>query len=366
MRSIMPIDSQIRYVIKQNGHIPIDDMMQEVLSINKSSYYKSTKNIGVAGDFITSPEISQLFGEIIALWAIKQWKKLGEPGQFILFELGPGHGTLMNDLLRVAKLVPEFLDAMSIHLLEINPYFIEKQKKSLSLYGKKIIWHKEINTVPKLPMIIIANEFFDALPIKQYVKSKKNWKEIVLIADPNTQHLKFHHISMQKHLETQLFLDHKSASDGSVIEESVKSMNIMRFIGNRLIKYSGSAIIIDYGYEIYPCMRKKSQYNSTLQAVKNHEYQSIISSLGEVDLSAHVDFYALKMAAHEQGIKLENMITCSQRAFLLQYGILERLKLLQQQINSEDLKKTLDAQVNRLIAKDQMGELFKVMQVVET
>ena len=359
----MPIDAQIRHVIRKNGHIPIDDMMREVLSINKSSYYKSTKNIGVAGDFITSPEISQLFGEMIALWAIEQWEKLGKPKQFILFELGPGQGILMKDLLRVAKLVPEFLDSMSIHLLEINPYFIEKQKKSLSLYGKKIIWHKEINTVPKLPMIMIANEFFDALPIKQYTKSKKNWKEIVLTADRNTQHLKFHYVSLQERLEKQLLLDHKSASDGSVIEESVKSMDIMRFIGERLTKYYGSAIIIDYGYEIYPRMRKKYQYNSTLQAVKDHEYQSIISSLGEADLSAHVDFYALKMAAHEQGIKLENMITCSQRAFLLQYGILERLKSLHKQINSADIKKTLDAQVNRLIAKDQMGELFKVMQV---
>ena len=155
----MPIDSKVRAIIKENGHITIDDMMREVLSTNSNSYYQSTESIGEDGDFITSPEISQLFGEMIALWAIEKWQLLGSPDKFALVELGPGQGKLMQDFLRVAKLEPKFFAAIEVFLYEINPFFINSQKANLIEYNRPIRWIKNVNEIPGLPTIIIANEF---------------------------------------------------------------------------------------------------------------------------------------------------------------------------------------------------------------
>ena len=357
----MPIDSNIRNIIKTNSHIKIDDMMREVLSNTPNSYYKITKNIGEHGDFITSPEISQLFGELIALWAIEQWQKLGSPKKFSLLELGPGQGQLMQDFLRVVKLVPEFFDAAQIHLLEINPYFIKKQKAKLTEYNKNIKWISDIKQIPKLPSIIISNEFFDALPIKQYMKVKDKWFESILVIDPIDEHIKYDKIELHKALQTQLALDYINARDGAIIEESLESLDIIRSLSKHLFTYSGAKLIIDYGYAIEAPTRHRGQYNSTLQAIKNHQYHSIISSLGEADLTAHVDFDALKKAAHEQGVN--NYTISSQKEFLIKYGIEMRLQALKINASQND-KEILDKQVFRLTASQQMGELFKVLELI--
>ena len=299
----MPIDSNIRHHIKEHGHIKIDDMMREVLSTNKESYYRSTKTLGTEGDFITSPEISQLFGEIIALWAIEKWQEIGSPKRFALIELGPGRGKLMQDFLRVAKLVENFYIASEIFLYEINPFFMDSQKANLMEYNKATSWIKNIEDIPKIPTIYIANEFFDALPIKQYLKVKSKWFESILVTDPADGRMKFSKIELHKELQTQLLSEHKNAKDGAIIEESIESLDIIRKLSEHIQKYTGAALVIDYGYNIHSHARKQGQYNSTLQAIKDHQYMPVIGTLGEADLTAHVDFNALSRAAEERGKK---------------------------------------------------------------
>lgn len=336
-------------------------MMREVLHTNSDSYYKKTQNIGEKGDFTTAPEISQLFGEMLALWAIEKWQQSGNPKQFTLLELGPGQGQLMQDFLRVARLVPEFYDAAKIYLLEINPYFIKKQRLSLEQYHKDIKWISDITEVPKDPLIVIANEFFDALPIKQYIKVKERWFESVFIVDPIDGCIKYSKIAIKELLQKQLLLDHPDSKDGAVVEESLESLDMVRKISKHIKSHGGAVLVIDYGYDIDIKNRIRGQYNSTLQAVKNHKYSSIIGTLGEADITAHVDFNALKRAAYEQGV--HDTVTSSQREFLLKYGIELRLRELQNKATSEEAD-ILERQVFRLISEKQMGELFKVLEIV--
>ncbi|MCF8494749.1 MAG: class I SAM-dependent methyltransferase [Rickettsiaceae bacterium] len=357
----MPIDAKIRKIIETNGYINIDDMMEQVLLINPDSYYVYTENIGIDGDFITSPEISQLFGEIIALWVIEQWQKLGKPNEFCLLELGPGQGTLMDDLLRTSsKIASSFLNGAKVHLLEINHKFIQKQKFKLEKHKKEITWVKKILDLPELPLIVISNEFFDALPIKQFVKTQSRWHESILIIDPIDGKIKYSKIEIKQALQNQLKLEHLNANDGAVIEESIESLEIIRALSDHINKYSGAVLIIDYGYDIQTSERTRNQYNSTLQAVKNHQYWPIIDTLGEADLTAHVDFNALKRASKERGVS--NFRNFSQRNFLLSYGIELRLHELKKTIAPEECY-ILDRQVLRLISPSMMGELFKVLEI---
>lgn len=354
----MAIDSKIRQVIAENGHIKIDEMMRQVLSVHSSSYYKSIKNIGSDSDFITSPEISQLFGEMIAIWAITQWEKIGKPDKFILLELGPGTGSLMHDFLRVSNIEPNFLQAAEIYLYDINPNFINKQREKIAPLSKEIKWINNFENLPSKPLIIVANEFFDALPIKQYIKVKKHWFEYVFITDPFTGSIKYDKMSVPKNLQIQLDIEHINANDGAVFEESIESLVIIRKLSCHIENYNGAALIIDYGYNIKAENRKRSQYNSTLQAMKNHKYWPIIDTLGEADITSHVDFNALEKAAREQ--KIVKFDYCTQREFLLNYGIELRSKILQKSLPQEE-HYILDKQVERLTSPSMMGELFKVL-----
>lgn len=358
----MPIDSKIRKLIEQNGSIKLDEMMLQVMSVNSSSYYQKQDKLGCLGDFTTAPEISQLFGEMIALWAIDQWHKMGCPRKTNLVELGPGQGVLMRDFLNVAKLVPEFYQSLSIELIEINPHFIKKQKTNLKLAGLPIKHHTAIQYISKIPSIIIANEFFDAMPIKQYIKSKELWYESILIIDPTDGKIKFDKIELGKELQHYLLQEHSNAYDGAVIEESPKSLEIIKFISKHIMKFGGASLVIDYGYDIDPIKRMRNQYDPTLQAIKNHKYCPLLETLGEADLSAHVDFYALKTIGKDIGINVYGSIT--QRDFLIANGILLRSKLLQNKLPTIEAN-IIAKQVDRLIAPNKMGLLFKVLCLVQ-
>jgi SAM-dependent MidA family methyltransferase len=354
----MPIDSNIRKIIKAEGYITVDDMMREVLSVSNESYYMSKENIGAKGDFITAPEVSQLFGETIGIWITLQWQKLGSPNSFSILELGPGQGILMRDALRVAKLTPALYDGVKIYLYDINPFFIRKQKENLAPFGKEINWITKISQIPNIPTIVIANEFFDALPIKQFIKIKDLWYESILKINPADSRIKYDKIQLHKALQKQLLIDHPAAYDGAVLEESVESLDITRFLAAHIFKNSGSALFIDYGYDIETTKRTGTQYNATLQAIKNHSYATIIDTLGEADLSAHVDFQALKKAALEQGILQASILT--QADFLRNHGIMDRLKELKKK--SPEYSEILEHQVHRLVSEKQMGTLFKTLE----
>ncbi|WP_375318636.1 class I SAM-dependent methyltransferase [Candidatus Tisiphia endosymbiont of Oplodontha viridula] len=357
----MPIDSKIRKLIEQNGSIKLDEMMLQVTSISPSSYYQRQNKLGCLGDFTTAPEISQLFGEMIALWAIDQWYKMGCPQKTNLVELGPGQGVLMRDLLNVAKLVPEFYQSLSIELIDINPHFIKKQQTNLKLVGLPIKHHTAVQYISEIPSIIIANEFFDAMPIKQYVKAKELWYESTLIIDPADGKIKFDKIEVSKELQRYLLQEHSNAHDGAVIEESPKSLEIIKFISQHIVKFGGASLVIDYGYDIDPIKRTRNQYNPTLQAIKNHKYYPLLETLGEADLSAHVDFYALKTVCSNMGVNVHGSIT--QRDFLISNGILLRSQLLQSKLPTIEAN-IIAEQVDRLIAPNKMGLLFKVLYLV--
>jgi len=364
----MSVDYKIRQLIEQSGYITCDRLMQEVLHVNPTSYYRQTKSLADDGDFITAPEVSQLFGEIIGLWCIKEWQRIGSPKNLSIVELGPGRGVLMRDLLRTAKLIPEFYKALSIELVEINQNFITHQKSNLQNFNLPINWQTSIEDIPKKPTIIIANEFFDAMPIKQYIKVKELWYERIFVVQPVDSKIKYDKITVSKQLQEYLLKNHLDAKDGAVLEESYKSIEIMKFISKHIKKQKGSGLIIDYGYDISPNARTRHQYNATLQAVKNHQYCPIVESLGEADLSAHVDFHVLKTVA--QNSKINVIDTISQYDFLIENGILLRKQTLQEKLGLRlelGLKlqqaQLIERQVSRLISKTQMGELFKVLQV---
>ena len=355
----MPIDSAIRNVIKNNGYITIDEMMSEVVSSNPLSYYKITENIGSEGDFITSPEVSQLFGETIGLWVIDQWQKMGSPAKFTLLELGPGQGTMMRDVLRSIELMPQIKEAAHIYMYDVNPHFIKQQKQKLALLHDNIKWIDTLKKLPKQPLIVISNEFFDALPIKQFKKIKNTWYESILVSSPTDGRIKYDQMQVNDRLQRQLEAEHPNARDGAVVEESIASHTIIKDLALIINKKTGSFLAIDYGYDAPSPERMTSQYNSTLQAIMNHEYQPIIDTLGEADLSAHVDFRALMQAAGTAGIT-EAFIT-SQEHFLKSYGIMIRLNQLQEQ-NDSETSEILGKQVYRLTAHEQMGNLFKALQ----
>ncbi len=356
----MTIKDRLRNLINSQGFIYVDQMMKEALSANASSYYKKPNILGENGDFITSPEVSQLFGEIIGLWAIEQWQKLGYPPYINLVELGPGRGLLMRDLLRTAILVPAFYQAINIQLLEINPYLVQEQKANLASADKLVLWLRNIKELTPYPTILIANEFFDALPIKQYIKQNDYWHEIVLTVDHDLDHFVFATTSADPDKHEELTKKHHNATHGAIIEESAESLKFITDIAEHFKSFSGSALIIDYGYNIDYSFRSRYQYNSTLQAVKKHKFQPVLASLGDADLSAHIDFYALHKHATKLNINTEPLITQSQ--FLNKHGIELRLELLCQKLDAK-YQPILRKQVERLTAKQEMGKLFKVLVI---
>ncbi len=354
----MSVRQEIREIIEEKSSIPIDEFMQIAMSKLGSSYYRSKQPLGANGDFITAPEISQLFGEMLGIWCIDSWYKLGKPSKCNLLEYGAGRGILMRDLLRIAKTDKAFYDALDIWIIDINPILVETQKTILKQFDdKKIKWIKAIHEVSKHPTIILANEFFDALPIKQYEKQNGIWKEKILVFREEKKPLEFALTNVDFELNNILSSEHPNALEGAILEKSPESIKIIEEIHAHIVLNKGAALIIDYGYDIEPNHRTKNQYNSTLQALKNHKYTNILTSLGEADLSAHVDFYALKKAS--SGLYVFG--TISQRKLLENCGINIRLNSLKK--SNPDLSSLLQAQYKRLMDVDKMGALFKAIAI---
>lgn len=357
----MKVEFAIREQILHRGYIGIDDMMRTAMSQNMSSYYKIKQPLGEKADFITSPEISQMFGEMIGIWCADIWYKLGQPTQFNILELGPGRGLLMRDLLRSTKNIIGFHEALSIQLLEINDQLIKIQKDQILPLHSRIEWISSFNKMNMMPSIVVANEFFDALPIKQYIKIKKEWHEVILTINPINQMLQFDHYDiLNKSLQEHLSLAYMHAGDGAVLEESQESLKIIQLLTEHIKSYSGVVLVIDYGYDFLPSTRQNYQYISTLQAIQNHKFHPILKNLGEADLSAHVDFAAMRLAAEAHHGTVYG--TVNQGDFLNNIGIKTRLNNLQ--IQNPDLAPILQKQYDRLASPQAMGNLFKILQIV--
>jgi NADH dehydrogenase [ubiquinone] 1 alpha subcomplex assembly factor 7 len=346
----MALSDLLRRRIAATGPMTVADFMTEALGHPEHGYYTQREPFGPKGDFVTAPEISQIFGELIGAWCVHQWVQMGAPASFNLVELGPGRGTLMADLLRTAsKLSPAFRDAADLRLVETSPRLRDLQARALG--GARPHWHDSLNAVPEGPLLCIANEFFDALPIRQFVRTSVGWAERLVDIDPSGERLRFVAGGAQPAASFFIPADLLSAPPGSIVEISPVSWTLAHDLAERVAVYGGTALIIDYG-------SVESGIGDTLQAVRAHRYAPVLENAGEADLTAHVDFAMLTQAALEAGGAVHGPVT--QAEFLAGLGIRERAAILRQKASPEQ-HDAIEAAVARLIDEDQMGSLFKVL-----
>jgi NADH dehydrogenase [ubiquinone] 1 alpha subcomplex assembly factor 7 len=341
----------LRRRIRNEGPLTISQYMEECLGNPRFGYYMGRDPFGRGGDFITAPEISQMFGELVGLWCGIEWLALEKPKHIKLVELGPGRGTLMADILRVAKGVPGFSEAISLHLVETSPALREHQTEALKDYNP--VWHSHIGTVPDGPILIVANEFFDALPIRQFQKVPDGWSERLVGLNKSDKSVLGIGLASPKLVHPFVPRNLANAETDSIVEVSPVSLNYMRTIAERLSADQGAALIIDYGYA-------KSSAGDTFQAVKNHAYVDVLTDPGNADLTAHVDFESLLNVATESGAQAFGVM--EQGKFLKNLGIEERSERLIEGATPEQAAMITSA-LKRLIGSDAMGELFKVIAV---
>jgi NADH dehydrogenase [ubiquinone] 1 alpha subcomplex assembly factor 7 len=338
----MNLAEALKERIRRDGPISVADYMETCAN----AYYAKGEVFGAGGDFITAPEISQAFGEIVGLWSAVTWQALGAPKTFRLVECGPGRGTLMADAMRAAARAPGFTDAARIHLVERSPKLREKQREALK--GALATWHDDIEEVPAGVAIIIANEFLDALPIRQWEKTERGWIEraVDVAADGA---FRFTH-GTARDLDIPLTMS-ADAAPGAIFETSPATLDWTRRTAARLTEHGGAALVIDYGHT-------RTAIGDTLQAVKAHRYHAPLADPGEADLTAHVDFEAVATAAREMGAKVFG--PTPQGAWLTRLGVTVRGAQLAS--GKDEIKaKEIRSAVQRLIAPEGMGLLFKVL-----
>lgn len=328
--------------IALTGPISVADFMAEALGHPRLGYYRRARPLGAAGDFTTAPEISQMFGELVGAWLAERWLAMGRPS-VTLVELGPGRGTLMSDALRATRNVPGFHAALSLHFVETNTTLRAEQQRALAAFNPS--WHERFDELPPRPMLLVANEFFDALPVRQFEKTAQGWRERMVGLAPDGETLMF--ALAPGATPFARFLP--DAADGAQGEISEASRALAAAIGARVTRDGGWALVVDYGYA--------SGSAATLQAVRGHKGASVLDQPGETDLSAHVDFAALAVAA-----QAPTYGPVSQADFLRRLGLLQRAETLRARA-SEDQRREIDVTLARLIGPDQMGTLFRVMAV---
>ncbi len=335
-----PLGHCIQQEIAATGPIPVARYMALCLSHPEFGYYTTKNPIGAAGDFTTAPEISQMFGEMLGIWLLKTWQDQGSPDPFVLVELGPGRGTLMLDILRVTKQDPAFSKAMQLKLVETSPAL---RKLQSSMLKNNSFFHLDaLSDLPDMPILLVANEFFDALPICQYVFSDAGWQERLLGNCPEGFEILLSDPIKNALLDQQF----PSLPNGVVVEISPHSLEIATEIGQRLRQFGGAALIIDYG--------DFNGIGDTFQAVKDHSSTDTLANQGQCDLTAHVQFQPLADAA-----ETEVQFT-TQGQFLEAMGIGERAKVLAKNASGKQVE-TLIGAYRRLVHADEMGTLFKVM-----
>lgn len=343
------LTDHIKQLITETGPIPLSTYMSLALSHPSLGYYTTSLPIGRGGDFITAPEISQIFGELVGIWALQTWMEMGAPDQVHLVELGPGRGTLMNDLLRIAKLDPNFTKALTLHLVEISPTLRQAQETLLASHSIKLNFHQSLDTVPKGPKIILANEFFDALPIRQFQRQGNHWHE--RLVGLHQDNLAFG-LAQEPTPDTLFPETIRNATENEIFELPVTSDQNLMALCQAMEGEPSTAMIIDYGYDT-------TQTGDTFQAVKDHQFANPLEAPGSADLTSHVNFNRLAAHAIHQGVTAHKLMT--QGDFLTKMGINERMEQLAQA--NPDAASTVTADVARLINPDQMGTLFNALML---
>ncbi|MEX2615411.1 MAG: SAM-dependent methyltransferase [Alphaproteobacteria bacterium] len=337
--------------IASSGPISISEYMALALGHPELGYYTTRDPFGRAGDFITAPEISQVFGEMIGLWWVAVWREMGAPDRFRLVELGPGRGTLMADALRAATVAPDFVRAAQVHLVETSPVLREAQRTTLT--GRHIHWHDRFDEVPDGPVLLVANEFFDALPVRQLQRTSAGWRE--RLVGNGTDGLVFVLSAPGVPAEVLLHPDVRNgAPEGAIAEIQPAALSTAAAIAARISAAGGAALIVDYGYV-------DSAPGDTLQAVRAHRPHDVLADPGAADLTVHVDFAALGRAA---GDSVRHFGPCGQGVFLQALGVELRAEQLMAKATPEQ-QSAIRSGLTRLIDPAEMGILFKVLALTQ-
>ncbi len=349
-RQLNPLGQRLAERIARGGPITVADYMAAALGDPEHGYYRRADPLGAAGDFTTAPEISQLFGELIGAWLIDCWDRAGRPERVNLVELGPGRGTLMADILRVARHMPDWLNSVQIHLVEINPPLRRAQAAALSPHAPQ--WHETFATIPEGPVMLVANEFLDALPIRQLVFWNGAWRERLV---DWTGERGFHFALSAETSPLSLLVPATiQPVQGAVYELSPAVIAAGTEVARRIAAEGGAALFVDYG-------RGESAMGESLQAVRAHEMVKVLENPGEADLSAHVDFALLSRVARDSGAAVAGPV--GQGTFLDALGIGVRAGRLKRGL-SGGAAAALDQAVARLTGTEAMGQLFKALAIV--
>ena len=334
---------------KQSFNLPLDKFIDLSLYNKNSGYYMKKNPFGKKGDFITSPNISRLFSEMIAIWVISFWKSLGSPKKFNLIELGAGNGEMMKDLIDTFRNFPVFLNSCNFVIHEKSPFLVNIQKKKL--IGTRITWVSKISKLGNNPSIFIANEFFDSIAIRQFRKKKNSWFEKFVNLKEKDNIFFFEKKINIKKIEKNL--NFNISRGQTFIEYSELGFNYLKDISKIIKKNTGGLLLFDYGYT-------EKKMKNTLKAVSNHKIANILNDKGNVDITHNINFYLFKRFVEKMG-GLKNNIT-SQRNFLLRMGIQQRAEIISKNL---DFSKKADIyfRFKRLTDENQMGNLFKVMLI---
>jgi NADH dehydrogenase [ubiquinone] 1 alpha subcomplex assembly factor 7 len=348
-----PLKDLLAARIHASGPLNLASYMQEALTHPEHGYYTTRNSIGAKGDFTTAPEISQLFGELIGLWIVDCWHQMGAPETINVIEPGPGRGTLMADALRAIRQVSTMKPA--IHLIEVSPRLIALQKELIAPQKEPIdaTWHSSFDTVPPGPFILVGNEFFDALPIHQFEKTTDGWAEVVVGMDTKNNRLQRELVPCPTPILVAGPATIEGAPVGSIVETCPAAESIIADISARLAKHGGAALFIDYGYSA-------PAFGGSLQALYQGQYADPFENPGQADLTAHVNFSALATIAEDAGLARFGPTTQSQ--FLDRLGLPVRAASLKKNA-TPDQARDIDLAVHRLMAPDQMGELFKALAI---
>jgi SAM-dependent MidA family methyltransferase len=346
-----PLDAVLRRLISLAGPMPVAEFMGHCLGHQEHGYYIAHDPFGSGGDFTTSPEISQMFGELIGLWAASVWRQMGAPALVRLVELGPGRGTMMLDMLRAANVMPEFRRAVTAELVETSPTLVARQQQTLGNLDVPIAWREALAEVPDGPAIIVANEFFDALPVNQAVRQADGWHERVVGIDIDGDFAFLIAPEPLKFFEQTLPPQVRMAEVDSIYEWRADTAALE--VGRRVVRGGGAALIIDYGH-------LESMIGDTFQALRERRKADPLAAPGLADLTAHVDFQALASSAESIGCRVHGPV--DQATFLRRLGIEQRAANLKK-VAPPDKARAVDVALGRLTAGGAtgMGTLFKAI-----
>jgi NADH dehydrogenase [ubiquinone] 1 alpha subcomplex assembly factor 7 len=358
MDSRHPVVRRLTRLISERGPISVAEFMEIALGDPDGGYYATRDPFGVDGDFTTAPEISQMFGELIGLWCADTWRRLGAPETFALIELGPGRGTLMADALRAMASLPDCLAAARIHLVENSPTLRNAQQRALDLHD--VTWHESMPApgdtgLGGLPAIFVANEFLDALPVKQFVKTGDAWRERLVAHDRAADVFAFTPTGSATPDGPNADRLRTDAAEGDIFEESPAVISVTGDIAAHIAAHGGAALFIDYGH-------RRTAIGETLQAVHQHRPIGPLEAPGTSDVTAHVDFQRVAEIAGNHGLR--SLGPLDQGAFLQRLGIRERADILRQKADDRQTR-DLNTALTRLIGSSEMGTLFKAMALTE-